>query len=64
MKWILHTTKSYVLIQLHGGVLQKQVFLKISSNSQENASARVTFFNEVVGFRSATLLKKRLWHNF
>ena len=64
MKWILHATKSYVLIQLHGGVLRKQVFLKILSNSQENASARVTFFNEVVGFRSTTLLKKRLWHNF
>ena len=39
-----------------GGVLQKKVSLKISQNSQENTCARVSFL------RSATLLKKRLWH--
>ena len=33
------------------------MFLKISQNSQENTRARVSFF-----LRSATLLKKRLWH--
>ena len=38
------------------------MFLKISQNSQENNCARVSFFNKVAGLRSATLLKKRLWH--
>ena len=41
----------------------KKVFLEISQNSQENTCARVsfliTFFN-----KSATLLKKRLWHSY
>ena len=38
------------------------MLLKISQNSQENTCARVSFFNKVAGLRSATLLKKRLWH--
>ena len=38
-------------------VLSKQVFLEISQNSQENTCARVSFLT-----KSATLLKKRLWH--
>ena len=39
----------------------KKVFLEISRNSQENARARVSFFNKVAGLRTATLLEKRLW---
>ena len=40
----------------------KKIFLKTSQNSQENTCARVSFFNKVAAFRTATLLKKRLWH--
>ena len=40
----------------------KTVFLKISQNLQENTCASASFFNNVAGLRSATLLKKRLWH--
>ena len=36
----------------------KKVFLEISQNPQ----GQNLFFNKVVGFRPATLLKKRLWH--
>ena len=36
----------------------KKVFLRISQNSLENTCARASFFS----LRSATLLKKRLWH--
>ena len=39
----------------------QELFLKISRNSQETTCARV-FFNKVADLRSATLLKKRLWH--
>ena len=39
----------------------KNMFLKISQNSQKNSCVRV-FFNKVAVLRSATLLKKRLWH--
>ena len=39
----------------------KKVFLKICQNSQENTCVGI-FFNKVAGLRSATLLKKRLWH--
>ena len=38
----------------------RKCFLRISQNSQENISARVSFFNKVAD--PATLLKKRLWH--
>ena len=38
----------------------KKVFLEISQNSQENISARVTFF--FLGLSPATLLKKRIRH--
>ena len=37
----------------------KKVFLKISQNLQESTCARVSFLKRV---RSATLLKKGLWH--
>ena len=40
----------------------KQVLLETSQNSRENTCARFSFFNKVAGLRSATLLKKRLWH--
>ena len=45
----------------------KKVFLKISQNSQENTCARVSFLIKLHAIggvlrRSATLLKKRLWH--
>ena len=47
-----------------GGVLQKNVFLEISQNSQENTCVRVSFLIKLQtsGLRPATLLKKRLWH--
>ena len=38
------------------GVLCKKVFLEILQNSQENTCGKVA------GLKSATLLKKRLWH--
>ena len=38
----------------------KKVFLEISQNSQENISARVTFF--FLGLTPAALLKKRIRH--
>ena len=38
------------------GVLLKGVFLKILQNSEENAYARVSFFNKVIG------LRKIPWH--
>ena len=34
-----------------GGILQKQMFFKISHNSQENTCARVSFFNKVAGLQ-------------
>ena len=37
----------------------EKVFLEIVQNLQENACARVSFFNKVA---LATLLKKRLWY--
>ena len=42
----------------------KKVFLEISQNSQENTCARVSFLIKLQdsGLRTATLLKKRLWH--
>ena len=45
----------------------KKVFLKISQNSQKNTCARVSFLIKLQAIagvlrRSATLLKKRLWH--
>ena len=42
-----------------GGVLCKQVFLKISQNSQQSNCAWVSFLTK---WQPATLLKKRLWH--
>ena len=42
------------------GVLERKLSLDISGNSQENTCGRVSF--EFAG-RSATLLKKRLWHS-
>ena len=44
------------------GVLWKKLFLEILQKSQENACARVSFFNKNAGLRPAFLLKKRLWH--
>ena len=44
------------------GVPWKKMFVETSQNSQENTCAKVSFFNKVAGLRSATLLKKRLWH--
>ena len=41
----------------------KKVFLYITKNSSESTCARVSFFYKVAGLRSATLLKKRLWHS-
>ena len=38
------------------------MFLEISQNSQKNTCARVSLLHKVAGLRSATLLKKRLWH--
>ena len=40
-------------------VLQENVFLKISKNSQENTCARASFLTKLQT-RPATLLKKRL----
>ena len=40
----------------------KKVFLKISQYSLENTCARISFFNNIAVLKSATLLKKRLWH--
>ena len=37
------------------------MFLEIWQNSLENTFARV-FFNKIAGLRTATSLKKRLWH--
>ena len=42
---------------------KKRVFLEISQNSQKNTCASF-FFNKVAGLRSATLLKKILWHRY
>ena len=62
----------YVVLEVSEAVVQRssrsEVFctkgaLKILQNSQENHCARVSFFNKVAGLRSATLLKKRLWHS-
>ena len=39
----------------------KKVFLTFFQNSKENTCAR-DLFNKVAGLRSATLLKKSLWH--
>ena len=39
-------------------VFCKKAFLEIARNSQENTCARVFFFNEVVGLRPVTLLKR------
>ena len=40
----------------------KNLLLEITQNSQENICARVCFFDINTGLRTATLLKKRLWH--
>ena len=36
--------------------------LRISQNSQESICVRVSFFNNVAGLRTATLLKTEIWH--
>ena len=43
----------------HGGVLCKNLFLKISENSQKNTCARVCFFNEVVFNKPLFNLRKQ-----
>ena len=40
----------------------KKVLLKIFQNSLENTCVGVLFFNKVAGLKTATSLKKRLWH--
>ena len=40
----------------------KNVFLKISQNFHKKHLCQSLFFNKVADLRSATLLKKRLWH--
>ena len=40
----------------------KNVFLKISQNSQEKTSVSEPLFNKVTDFRPTTLSKNRLWH--
>ena len=42
----------------------KKTFLNVTQNSQENTSARVSFFNKVTGLMSPALLKKRLRHGY
>ena len=44
--------------QSTGGVLQKNMFLKVSQNSQENTCARVSFLIKLQAW-PATLLKRR-----
>ena len=45
------------------GALSKDVFLKVSENSQENTCARQSLFlHKVVGHRPETSFKKRLWY--
>ena len=43
-------------------VFCKKVFLKLSQNSHENVCVGVSFFNKVGGFRTVTLLEKKLRH--
>ena len=38
------------------------MLLEISQNSKVNTLCQSLFFNKVAGLRTATLLKKRLWH--
>ena len=41
----------------------EKMFLEISQNSQENISARVSFFNKVAGLRHLFFTEHLQWHN-
>ena len=61
-------SKSRIVLRYSNAVTQrcsvKEVILKISQNSQKNTCARVSFLTKLQGsgLRTATLLKKRIWH--
>ena len=47
-----------------GGIHSEKVFLEISQNLQENACARVSFFNNVAGLRQSNFIESTFQHEF
>ena len=69
-KWVNDRNDKQFLFHIAGSIRSshqrcsvKKLLLEILQNPQENTYARVSF-NTVADLRSATLLKKRLWHLF
>ena len=62
--WSVHKNQSTTLFTeaVSRRCSLKKLFLKILQNSQENATAGVSFFSKVSGLRPTTLLEKRIRH--
>ena len=65
MKFLNHYTFSLDFISsvqdleaATGGILQKQVFLQISQNSQETPTLKFLFFNKAAGLHAYNFIKK------